>query len=134
MDEIRLYGREFDFKVPRDVTIGGNGIDITPDELKSQLKPDLGKLKVGDRVWVEVKFDRRNQGQFFITPNKYCYSEEDIVAIFPSKPEPEKKVELPERLYFPVQCEGEGYSEILGKLINAVNSIRDYLKQMKEKP
>lgn len=115
MDKIRLIGKKSTHES------NPSFLELSLDELKSQLKPDLGKLKAGDKVWIEYKL------------SDWCYYVfgNNIVAYFPS--EPEKKVDLPETLGFPVECERQLYSACLGKLIDAVNSIRDYLKQIKEK-
>ena len=100
-------------------------IELTPQELKEQLKPDLEKLKRGNTVWVEL------QECYDIKENTFkgincdgsvsIYSKRGIIAIFPAEPE---KKELPD---------GLGNEATIQDIIYAYNSLRDAVKELQEK-
>ena len=113
MDKIKLKGMG---KYSDGLTIVSE-IELSPSELKAQLKFDLRKLKLGDRIWVEGRLEKC---QFF------SYSKQDIVAIFPSETE-KKRAELPEKI------NPNKYINAGMELAIAINQLIDCLEQMKEK-
>ena len=95
MDNIKLKGMG---KYSDGLTIVSE-IELSPSELKAQLKGDLSKIKQEDRVWVEYKiiklFDSNNCLVASSGNHPYYIYGSDIVAHFP--PEPKNEVKLPKK-------------------------------------
>ena len=124
MDKIKLLGKEIEGTADS----RERWIELTPQELKAQLKPDLTKLKSGDKLWAEATITENEHGRIVVVrEGMFGILKSNIIAVFPQEAEPEKKEpKLPEKLN-PINWDMSDFEK---EILNTLNALIDIVKEM----